>query len=200
MSGLIIIQWIARLILVLLFGLSIWSIAIMIDRYRAFRQLKASRDTEKVKEMLRQGNLESLARWVAPREDLESGVLKVAMELQGKSTEAIDRAVKSYLTETRTKLEKGLNVLATLGANAPFIGLFGTVLGIIFAFGELGANANGTEGVMTGISEALIATAVGLFVAIPAVVAYNIFLKQLKGILTDCEAIRDLYVARYGRQ
>ena len=69
--------------------------------------------------------------------------------------------------------------MATLGSNAPFIGLFGTVLGIIQAFAVLASTNAGTHAVMSGISEALVATAIGLFVAIPAVIAYNIFSKKL---------------------
>jgi biopolymer transport protein ExbB len=111
----------------------------------------------------------------------------------------MDRAVKSYLGEERLRLEKGLTVLATLGSNAPFVGLFGTVLGIIQAFGELGQNSagsGGTAGVMTAISEALVATAIGLLVAIPAVAAYNTFSRQLRQLLSESENLRDQLVAR----
>ncbi len=79
----------------------------------------------------------------------------------------------------RKKFEAGLLFLGTLGNNAPFIGLFGTVLGIVTAFRELGANSMGAMGnVMSGIAEALIATAVGILVALPAVVFYNVFQKK----------------------
>jgi biopolymer transport protein ExbB len=85
-----------------------------------------------------------------------------------------------------------------LGSNAPFIGLFGTVLGIIQAFGVLGQKQANGNSVMTGISEALIATAVGLFVAIPAVVAYNVFSRKLKLLLTDCESVKDYFLSHVG--
>lgn len=113
-----------------------------------------------------------------------------------------DLAARSYLTTEKMKLESGLTVLATLGSNAPFIGLFGTVLGIIQAFGVLsgapGTEASGTGAspVMSAISEALVATAVGLFVAIPAVVAYNVFSRKLKLLLTECDALKDLYLSQ----
>ena len=87
-------------------------------------------------------------------------------------------------------------MLATLGSNAPFIGLFGTVLGIIEAFGKLSSQQSNTQAVIGSVSEALIATAVGLFVAIPAVVAYNVFGKAAKATLTEAEVLRDLFVAR----
>ncbi len=81
-------------------------------------------------------------------------------------------------------LEKRLGILATFGNNAPFIGLFGTVLGVLKAFHDLGvSNEFGIKVVMEGISEALVATALGLFVAIPCVVAYNYFVRKIKTIL-----------------
>jgi len=89
----------------------------------------------------------------------------------------------------RLLLEARLGILATFGNNAPFIGLFGTVLGIIQAFHMIGANhAFDVQPIMQGISEALIATATGLFVAIPCVIAYNYYIRRLKVILTKHEA------------
>ena len=92
----------------------------------------------------------------------------------------------------RLSLEARLGILATFGNNAPFIGLFGTVLGIIQAFHTIGAsNAFDVQPIMQGISEALIATATGLFVAIPCVIAYNYFIRRVKVILTHKEAQLD---------
>lgn len=86
-------------------------------------------------------------------------------------------------------LEKRLGILATFGNNAPFIGLFGTVLGVIKAFHSLGTSTEfGVKVVMTGISEALVATAMGLFVAIPSVIAYNYFVRRIKTLLLIYEA------------
>src|SRR5207302_7410165 len=89
----------------------------------------------------------------------------------------------------RQRLEQRLLVLGTLGANAPFVGLFGTVLGVIKAFHDLSQASAGPEVVMQGLSEALIATAVGLFVAIPCVVAYNFFSKNVKDLLGGTESL-----------
>jgi len=92
----------------------------------------------------------------------------------------------------RLELESHLGILATFGNNAPFIGLFGTVLGIIQAFHAIGSsNAFDVQPIMQGISEALIATATGLFVAIPCVIAYNYFIRRVKVILTQKEAQLD---------
>ncbi|NPA13331.1 MAG: MotA/TolQ/ExbB proton channel family protein [Aquificae bacterium] len=93
----------------------------------------------------------------------------------------------------KLELEKRLGILATFGNNAPFIGLFGTVLGIIKAFHDLGtSNEFGVRVVMTGISEALVATAMGLFVAIPSVIAYNYFVRRVKKILLIYEYKKNL--------
>ncbi|MCX5716204.1 MAG: MotA/TolQ/ExbB proton channel family protein [Candidatus Omnitrophica bacterium] len=92
------------------------------------------------------------------------------------------------LSEEKVMLESRLALLGTLGANAPFIGLFGTVLGIIHAFHNLAMNAKGGPSiVMAGISEALVATALGLFVAIPAVAAYNYFVRYIRKIMVSSE-------------
>lgn len=86
--------------------------------------------------------------------------------------------------ELRIALDKRLGILATFGNNAPFIGLFGTVLGVIKAFNDLGASSEfGVKVVMEGISQALVSTAMGLFVAIPSVIAYNYFVRKMKFFL-----------------
>jgi biopolymer transport protein ExbB len=92
-------------------------------------------------------------------------------------------------------LERRLLVLGTLGNNAPFVGLFGTVLGVIKAFHDLAQSGAGPEVVMSGLSEALIATAVGLFVAIPCVVGFNYYSKQVKDLLAGTEALGRVLLA-----
>lgn len=92
------------------------------------------------------------------------------------------------LSEEKLGLDSRIAILGTLGNNAPFVGLFGTVLGIIHAFHSLAMNTQGGPGaVMAGISEALVATALGLFVAIPAVAAYNYFVRYIKKIMVATE-------------
>src|SRR5262245_32025241 len=96
----------------------------------------------------------------------------------------------------RIDMEKNLGVLGTLGNNAPFIGLFGTVLGIIKAFADLSHNqAGGAAAVMSGISEALVATAVGLMVAIPAVIAFNFFQGKVRSTLGRVDAMAHLILS-----
>lgn len=96
-------------------------------------------------------------------------------------------------------LEKRLLILGTLGSNAPFIGLLGTVLGVIKAFHDLAQSGAGPEIVMKGLSEALVSTAVGLFVAIPCVISYNYFQKKAQEILSGTESLIVLLKARAER-
>jgi biopolymer transport protein ExbB len=190
-------QWASRLILIVLVGLSVWSVAIMVDRFRALKWLEASDALEGAKKLITARDWTGLAQWTSSHPGLRSGTLQAAMSVaKNGNTEQIDRSVRSYLALERASLEKGLTALATLGSNAPFIGLFGTVLGIIQAFGALAIQNNNTTSVMTGISEALVATAIGLFVAIPAVIAYNVLSRKLRLLLTECESLRDLYLSR----
>ena len=101
-------------------------------------------------------------------------------ELPRGSTAAVEAMASARMRE-RLALEKHLGILGTLGNNAPFIGLFGTVLGIIKAFADLARNQGGGAAVvMAGIADALVATAVGLLVALPAVVAFNIFQGRIR--------------------
>lgn len=183
-----------KLILFTLFGLSIWSISIIIDRRKALNQEIDSETFQKLLKDLHNQNIEDFKSSVSK----QSGFLQMAMReaLQhSKTSETIDRAVASFVKNDRQRLEKGLSVLATLGANAPFIGLFGTVLGIIRSFAYLGSQS-GSSAVMSGVSQALYATAMGLFVAIPAVVAFNIYSQKIKQLLGWTESLRDLLIAK----
>ncbi len=112
--------------------------------------------------------------------------------------ESAEEVIAAALGAEKARLDGGLSVLATTGSNAPFIGLFGTVLGIIRAFHDLSlTDAAAAAGVMSGISEALVSTAVGLLVAIPAVVLYNVFQRQNKGVLSRVENRARLLLSRY---
>jgi biopolymer transport protein ExbB len=114
----------------------------------------------------------------------------VSLACRNRSPEATQEVTDSLAIEERQRLERGVNFLGTVGANAPFIGLFGTVLGIVKAFHDLSiATTAGPQVVMAGISKALIATAVGLMVAIPAVVAYNYFKGRIKKILAASDVL-----------
>ncbi len=108
-------------------------------------------------------------------EVIEARILRRAWRWIDAGPEAFTAAVESELAEEREGLERGLNLLGTIGNNAPFVGLLGTVIGVIGAFDALGGTGDSGDmgSVMGAIAEALVATGVGLFVALPAVVAYN---------------------------
>lgn len=115
--------------------------------------------------------------------------------------EALGEMMSGKIIEEKIELEKRLPILSTLGNNAPFLGLLGTVLGVIKAFNGLGTLGNsGAEVVMKSISTALLATAAGLFVAIPVVMVNNYFAKKLKVITQNLEIISREFIASYSRK
>lgn len=196
----IVVQWISRSILLLLFILSIWSVATMLRCSRSLKKADGSakggnNDLNRVSQWIETRQWEPFRKWAAQGDTMHAGTARVILQTTPNDPSRVDRAVKSYLSLERSRLDEGLTILATLGSNAPFIGLFGTVLGVIQAFGALGAHRTDAADIMVGISEALIATAFGLFVAIPAVVAFNIFSRKLKGIIVRSEALKDLYLS-----
>jgi biopolymer transport protein ExbB len=129
---------------------------------------------------------------------LEARVLAAGMDAAAESgVDAAEEAIAGTMIFERSRLGRRLIILGTTGSNAPFIGLFGTVLGIIKAFHDLASNqAEAADAVMAGISEALVATAVGLMVAIPAVVLYNLFQSRNKTLLANAESLSHLALAR----
>ena len=126
----------------------------------------------------------------------ESRVLCTGLEVVAKGPSSVEKAMIGAATAERMRLERGLAVLATVGSNAPFIGLFGTVLGVIKAFHDLALNPNdASSAVMAGIAEALVATAIGLLVAIPAVVLYNALSRWVKSKMNRLDSMADLIIA-----
>jgi biopolymer transport protein ExbB len=192
--------WGARGVLVVLLILSIWSVAIMFERKKAFKEKAGTAKIQDAKKLIESKNWPALKAWADANPSYLAGMIHAALTAetsQSKTSESIDRAVQSYLSSQRIELEKGLNVLATLGSNAPFIGLFGTVLGIIQSFGILSSQqGSAMNAVMMGLAEALIATAVGLFVAIPAVVSYNVYSQKLRNLTIEAQSLRDLYISQ----
>ena len=191
-------HWASASVLFILALLSIWSVATMIQSYRLLKKARGGVSSDEIflllHKELRNGDIAAALKNGGT--SLYGAVLQEALAVKIQEPFRIDRTLKSVLVLRKTSIERGLTTLATIGANAPFVGLFGTVLGIIQAFSSLGANQSSGSLVMVGISEALVATAVGLFVAIPAVVAFNFFSRSLRVLITNCEALRDLYVAQ----
>ena len=112
-----------------------------------------------------------------------------------KQDKGLEEMMDSYLLSLKPQMEKNLGILATLGSNAPFIGLLGTIFGVMESFHALGSDEGSTELVMVGISKALVATAVGLIVAIPAITAYNYLQKQLQIIFSHLSSMKEAAIS-----
>jgi biopolymer transport protein TolQ len=184
-------------VLYLLILLSLVSIVMIFERYGKLKRISKSSNLIRVKMEtgIEDRNLEVIKE--IDRETVEGRALSYALDhLEKNGIEGLDEMFETISKVERPKLEKSLGFLATVGANAPYIGLFGTVLGIMKAFQDLGKAADvGQQTVMTGISSALVATAAGLMVAIPAVLAYNYFQRLVKGTLSNLESIKFMVIA-----
>ena len=200
-------SWVVQLVLVVLILLSVFSWAIIFFKSRELS--RAEQDSEAFLEVYHEGAME--AAYDAAK-DLDRsplsvvflaayGELKRMARMGGKPlalthdhVDALSRLVGWASSREAIRLERGLSFLATTGSAAPFIGLFGTVIGIINAFQGIGRAGSASLAVVApGIAEALIATAVGLFAAIPATVFYNVFVGRLRGITSSI----DLFSAEY---
>ena len=171
--------------------LSVASVAVILERALFFSRYGRSR-ADALAPLLAAGRLETARALVQGRVGLEAEVVRAAIDAAPGGAASVAELVASTIRRERPAYERGLGFLGTLGSNAPFLGLFGTVVGIIKAFADLGVGAAkgaGATAVMAGLSEALVATAVGIFVAIPAVVAFNAFGRRLRGVITRAEAL-----------
>jgi biopolymer transport protein ExbB len=182
----------ATWVLYLLIGLSALQLALMVERTVVFARSAAPAALKRrVRDALATGNMKAIAMSVAGDRSIEARVVAAGVASADRGVEAVDEIMHSSLVEQKLELERGLSFLGTLGNNAPFLGLFGTVLGIIHAFADLSASGSGqaSRAVMSGISEALVSTAVGLIVALPAVAAFNVFLRSIKKRSAHAEAL-----------
>ena len=192
-------EWVLWLLLIL----SVVSIAIMIERAVFFAKMKLDFPSfnEELSKRLIDSDIDGIKQLCQESPAMESQVVLRGLAYQEKGLDAMEKGMSSYVVGQRQKLDAGLVFLGTLGNNAPFIGLFGTVIGIIKAFDDLAANpVGGPSVVMAGISEALVATAVGLLVAIPAVVAYNGFQRLVKRKIANSDALIRMLIAHFGKQ
>jgi biopolymer transport protein ExbB/TolQ len=183
-----VVEWLARFILLILISLSIWSLSIMIERKRFYKALNYQK--AKYNQLIKDNKISNA---VSDSNDLVSRMLINLLTL--KTTEKIEKSFDVFIMELKPELEKGLPVLGTLGSTTPFIGLLGTILGIIVSFGALSKGAGDMNSVMLSLAEALILTAVGLIVAIPAVIAFNFFSRKSRSVITDLASVKDLYIA-----
>src|SRR5512138_287405 len=185
-------------VLWLLLGLSLLSVAVMVERWFYYRRRKL--DFEGLKDAfgkeLDKGDFDAAAKVLAKHDALETNVTLAGLRGYDKGPESVEDLIAGAMTRGKLEYERRLSILATLASNAPYIGLFGTVLGIVRSFKEMSKDiANASAGVMAGIAEALVATAVGLLVAIPAVVAYNVFKGMVKDSVTNTEALTRVLMA-----
>ncbi|HEY4363030.1 MAG TPA: MotA/TolQ/ExbB proton channel family protein [Bryobacteraceae bacterium] len=187
-------KWPARMVVITLFIMSAWSIGVMIDRAIAFngarnqsRQfapaaagaLREGKLDEAIKIADRFGKSHLAKVMVAGLQEFRAH--QMSSEISGEEIEASKRALERAEAIVHAELKRGIGTLATIGSSAPFVGLLGTVVGIINAFkGISSQKSTGLGAVAGGISEALVTTAVGLLVAIPAVWAYNYFTNRVE--------------------
>lgn len=187
-------EWVLWLLLVL----SVLSVAIMIERAVFFsgNTVEPGPFASRLQEYLSKDDLKGATEWLRDQKSPEAHVVRAGLDRAAHGPAAAEEAMLGVQLQERFRLDNNLSILGTLGNNAPFIGLFGTVLGIIKAFNDLAqAQTGGPSVVMRGISEALVATAVGLFVAIPAVLAYNYFSRKVRRILANIETYGKIILA-----
>ncbi len=179
-------------VLYLLAALSVLSVAVIIERSVFFYHRRV--DHEKLQKeairAIREDTVNALRKSYKDTETMAARVALAGVENRDKGVAAASEAMNSAKISTQEEYEKLTVILGTLGNNAPFIGLFGTVLGIIKAFNDLQKDpTGGINAVMGSTSEALVATAVGILVAIPAVVAFNVFNRLLRSHLGQSDAL-----------
>lgn len=187
-------EWVLWLLLVL----SLLSITAILERAIFFRRrrLKVVSTSHELEGMLRSDDLAAVRALLTNTPGLESIVLLRTLEWFDDGADAMNEVLEAAIREQRLEMDRGLTFLGTVGNNAPFIGLLGTVLGVVAAFQELSATSGTSIGsVMGGVAEALIATGLGIAVALPAVVAYNVFTKRAHEIEDNARALMSLIVA-----
>ena len=188
-------------VVVVLAIMSVWSIGVMVERFMTYRAARnqSRQFAPAVAEVLGRGNLEE-ALEIAEQYN-KSHLAKVvaaglhefrahegAASIPGQTIDASKRALQRATALGIEEFKRGLGGLATVGSTAPFVGLFGTTIGIINAFqGMSRAEDTGLAAVAGGISEALVATAFGLFVAVPAVWMYNYFTSKIESFVVEMD-------------
>ncbi|MDH4468084.1 MAG: MotA/TolQ/ExbB proton channel family protein [Bacteriovoracaceae bacterium] len=177
--------WLSRVIFVILFLLSIYSWSIILKRKKFFK----NHLTPLPLSDLSIGSMENFKK--NNPQNFMSRYLAIAQEK--KSPSLFEKKKQLLSAEIRQQSEQGLPTLASLGSTAPFIGLLGTVLSIIVSFGELSKGKGDMNQVMYSLAEALLLTAVGLVVAIPAVISYNYFQNKIKTFFQSAESLLNYY-------
>ena len=176
--------------------LSIFSLAFIIERWFTLGKLtsKSKQINNQISNTLNNSNLSNIEN--IDSSSLEGEAIQCGLNhLKSNGPGGLEEIFDTFTLNKKPYLEKYLNFLATVGSNAPFIGLLGTVFGIMDAFKEMAVSQGDASAVMIGISKALIATAFGLVVAIPAVVAYNHFQRKVKSLLQSVRSAGNICLA-----
>jgi biopolymer transport protein ExbB/TolQ len=198
----------ATWVLWLLFALSFVSIAVALERALVFRRTGGQVDklVPELRKLLRQGEYVRASSALQQDGSVIARVVGAGLGEVDVGWSAASEAMAAAMGLERKRLEARLIFLGTVGSNAPFIGLLGTVIGVVGAFDALGkpqlagaaaaaANALAPERVMSTIAEALVATAVGLVVAIPAVAVFNYFQARVAAVIADAETLGHVLLA-----
>jgi len=182
----------AEWVMYLLIGLSILSVGVMLERwlFYARRAVEVDEVRARLERLLEADEVRAALDWLGQSESMEGRVAATGLRHFGRGPATMEEQMLASLAQERLGYEARLSILGTLGNNAPFIGLFGTVLGIVKAFVDLSQDvAGGAATVMAGISEALVATAIGLLVAIPCVIAFNALREKVKVAVSNTELL-----------
>jgi biopolymer transport protein ExbB len=186
-------------VLFILLALSIISIGMILERLFVLGKIssQSAKVRARIKMALQANSVEDIEDIAKDPHSLEGRAANYALRhMKDAGSNGMPELFNSFALSERPELDKRLGFLATVGSNAPYIGLFGTVLGIMKAFQDLASSTEaGQQTVMAGISSALIATAAGLFVAIPAVIFYNYFNRQVRSIFQSLESVKELALA-----
>lgn len=188
-----------QVVLLVLAIMSIVSVGMIFERFMTLKKIanESVRIRLRIKLALQTNSLQDFEDIAKDPNSLEGRAAAQAMKhLKETGLNGFEEVYNTFVLTERPDLEKYLAVLATIASNAPFIGLLGTVLGIMKAFNDLAmAGDAGQQTVMAGISVALVATAAGLFVAIPAGMFYNYFTRKVKGILSSLDSVKEFGIA-----
>ena len=187
-------------VLFFMLALSVLSLAVMLERLWFFstHSVHVERLARELEKHLGKGDLAGARELTEGSRSLESAVVQAGLTHAPRGIEASREAMASASALGRLRLERRLAFLGTLGNNAPFVGLLGTVIGIVQAFDQLeraGLGGSASADIMGAISEALVATAIGLAVAIPAVAAFNYFQRRIRTTLGNAEALEHLLLS-----